>query len=300
VDLAALAIRIPKLTAAPLMDDATDGPSPKLAHLTTTGHDAGMPELLVTREQATACLTMQRPDRLNAVTQQLYEELIAGLADASADPTVRAVVLTGAGRAFCVGADLKNHGSGAPDEAERRRYAQFGQDAAEAIMRCDKPVIAAINGHAIGAGLELALACDLSVVAEDAKLRFPELGLGTFVGGGTTITLLERVGMTRAKQLLLLGRFFSGRDAQAWGICNESAASDKVLAHAKTMAEEVANMAPRSVAFAKRLLLQAREQTLTQALAAEADALAACMGSKDWQEGIDAFRDKRPPNFTGN
>ena len=282
------------------MDDATDGPSPKLAHLTTTGHDAGMPELLVTREQATACLTMQRPDRLNAVTQQLYEELTTGLADASADPTVRAVVLTGAGRAFCVGADLKNHGSGAPDEAERRRYAQFGQDAAEAIMRCDKPVIAAINGHAIGAGLELALACDLSVVAEDAKLRFPELGLGTFVGGGTTITLLERVGMTRAKQLLLLGRFFSGRDAQAWGICNESAASDKVLAHAKTMAEEVANMAPRSVAFAKRLLLQAREQTLTQALAAEADALAACMGSKDWQEGIDAFRDKRPPNFTGN
>ena len=282
------------------MDDATDGPSPKLAHLTTTGHDAGMPELLVTREQATACLTMQRPDRLNAVTQQLYEELTTGLADASADPTVRAVVLTGAGRAFCVGADLKNHGSGAPDEAERRRYAQFGQDAAEAIMRCDKPVIAAINGHAIGAGLELALACDLSVVAEDAKLRFPELGLGTFVGGGTTITLLERVGMTRAKQLLLLGRFFSGRDAQAWGICNESAASDKVLAHAKTMAEEVANMAPRSVAFAKRLLLQAREQTLTQALAAEADALAACMGSKDWQEGIDAFRDKRPPHFTGN
>ncbi|MCB9876650.1 MAG: enoyl-CoA hydratase/isomerase family protein [Planctomycetes bacterium] len=258
-----------------------------------------MTELLVERSAACVTLTMNRPDRLNAVTAGLYAALIQALDQASHDPQVRAVVLTGAGRAFCVGADLKNHGEGAPDDAAKRRYAQAGQDAALAIMRCDKPVIGAVNGHAIGAGLELALACDLTIVAETAKLRFPELLLGTFVGGGTTFTLVERVGMSKAKELLLLGRFFTGADAAAWGLCNVAAPVGEIAERAATMAEEASAAAPRSVAFAKQLLRAARERTLERALAAEADALAACMGTKDWQEGLDAFRDKRPPRFTG-
>ncbi|MEZ6038085.1 MAG: enoyl-CoA hydratase/isomerase family protein [Planctomycetota bacterium] len=258
-----------------------------------------MTELLVERSAACVTLTMNRPDRLNAVTAGLYAALIQALDEASRDPQVRAVVLTGAGRAFCVGADLKNHGEGAPDDAQKRRYAQAGQDAALAILRCDKPVIGALNGHAIGAGLELALACDLTVVAETAKLRFPELVLGTFVGGGTTFTLVERVGMTKAKELLLLGRFFSGADAAAWGLCNEAVPADQVAARAAALAAEAGGTAPRSVAYAKRLLRAARESTLERALAAEAEALAACIGTKDWQEGLDAFREQRPPRFTG-
>lgn len=259
-----------------------------------------MAEVLVERAAAIVTLTLHRPDRLNAVTETLYTELIVALGEAAADPAVRAVVLTGAGRAFCVGADLKKHGEGVPDDAQRRRYARFGQDAAAAIMRCDKPVVGAVNGHAIGAGLELALACDLTVVAADAKLRFPELGLGTFVGGGTTFTLVERVGMTRARELLLLGRFFAGADAAEWGVCNEACAAAAVVDRAHALAIELAAQAPRSVACAKRLLREARDRTLAEALAAEADALAACMGTEDWQEGIDAFRERRQPRFTGN
>jgi enoyl-CoA hydratase len=260
---------------------------------------ASMTELLVERADRILTLVMHRPDRLNAVTETLYRALIDQLGAASSDPEVRAVVLTGAGRAFCVGADLKAHGEGERTEADKRRYAQWGQDAAAAILHCDKPVIGAVHGHAIGAGLELALACDLTVVAEDAKLRFPELALGTFVGGGTTFTLVERVGMTRARHLLLLGRFFSGRDAVDWGICNDCAPAADVPQRAQELAHEVAQMAPRSVAFCKRLLRQARERTIAQALDAEAEALAACMGTEDWHEGIDAFRERRPPRFSG-
>jgi enoyl-CoA hydratase len=258
-----------------------------------------MAELLVERADRIVTLVLHRPDRLNAVTAELYHGLIEALDRASADPAVRAVVLAGAGRAFCVGADLKAHGTAERSESERRRYAQFGQDAAAAILRCDKPVVGAVHGHAIGAGLELVLACDLTVVAADAKLRFPELALGTFVGGGTTFTLIERVGMTRAKGLLLLGRFFTGHDAAAWGLCNEAVPAAAVPQRARELALEAAAMAPRSVAFCKRLLRQARDRTLAEALAAEADALAACMGTRDWHEGIDAFRERRPPRFTG-
>jgi enoyl-CoA hydratase len=259
-----------------------------------------MAELLVASAAGIVTLTMNRPEALNAVTEALYEALIAELGKAHADRAVRAVVLTGAGRAFCVGADLKRHGEGERSEQQKLAYAQRGQDAAAAIMQCDKPVIGAINGHAIGAGLELALACDLTVVAVGAKLRFPELGLGTFVGGGTTFTLVERVGVTRAKELLLLGRFFTGGDAAAWGLCNEAAPADDVPVRAMSMAVEVAAKAPASVAFCKRQLRLVRDRTVDEALAAEAQALASCMGTRDWQEGIDAFRERREPRFTGN
>ncbi|MBL8732879.1 MAG: enoyl-CoA hydratase/isomerase family protein [Planctomycetes bacterium] len=258
-----------------------------------------MAEVLVERAQRVVTLTLNRPERLNAVTATLYQELIAALQDAAADPGVRAVVLTGQGRAFCVGADLVDHAAGAPDEAGRQRYAALGQDAAAAILGLDKPVIGALNGHAIGAGLELALACDLTVVADAAKLRFPELTLGTFVGGGTTVTLVERAGMTRAKELLLLGRFFSAAEAVGWGLCNEQRPAGEVLARATLMAAEVAARSPRSVAFTKRLLRTARDRTWSEVLAAEAEALARCMGTKDWQEGLDAYRDRREPRFTG-
>lgn len=274
-------------------------PSPRLASPIGTTNHAAMAEVIVERADAIVTLLLHRPERLNAVTETLYEAMIAALGQCAADPGVRAVVLAGSGRAFCVGADLKAHGEGERDDDSRRRYAQRGQDAALAILRCDKPVVAAVHGHAIGAGLELALACDLVVVAAEAKLRFPELGLGTFVGGGVTRTLVERVGMTRAKALLLLGDFFSGADAHAFGLANEVAPAAEVPGRARELALELAGKAPRSVAFAKRLLRQAQELPLAAVLEAEAAALAACMATRDWQEGIDAFATRRQPRFTG-
>lgn len=244
-------------------------------------------------------LTLNRPDRLNAVSEELYEALLDALARAEADRGVRAVVITGAERAFCVGADLKSHGEGDLADEERRHYVDLGQRAAKAIMGSRLPVIAAINGHAIGAGLELALACDLSVVAHDAKLRFPELSLGTFVGGGVTQTLVLRAGLAVARQLLMLCPFFSGERAVELGICNEACHGRAVLDRGLELATELAQKAPQSVARLKQLLMPGA-RTLDETLADEARALLDCMRTADWREGIEAFAQRRDPRFTGD
>jgi enoyl-CoA hydratase len=263
-------------------------------------HHGRMPSLLVERHGAVLQLTLHRPDRLNAVNEDLYESLLAALAEAEVDRSVRAIVLTGAGRAFCVGADLQGHHGNDRDLAAQRHYIDLGQRAAKALLTHRCPVVAALNGHAIGAGLELALACDLSVVAEAAKLRFPEFGLGTFVGGGTTTTLVQRVGATKARELLLLGRFFLGSEAATIGVCNFSVPSEQVLHEAMALAVEVASKAPHSLALGKQLLRTAPERSLDEVLAAEAEALLSCMQTQDWREGILAFAEKRHPKFTGD
>jgi len=242
-------------------------------------------------------LTLNRPERLNAVTLPLYETLVAELEQAERDPDVRAVVLTGQGRAFCVGADLKAHGEGLPSLKQRRVYVEAGQRANQAIQRASVPVVAAVNGHAIGAGLELALSCDLIVAAQSAKLRLPEVSLGTFVGGGVTYTLPSRVGMTRARELILLGRFFLGSAAAEWGLVNRSVPTEEVLVLATEWARELAGKAPRSLRHAKRLLARAQEAASDQFLAEEAEALIDCMESQDWSEGVAAFAEGREPVF---
>lgn len=258
-----------------------------------------MSTVLEERREGTLLLTLDRPDRLNAVSEDLYERLIDGLARAEADRAVRAAVITGSGRAFCVGADLKTHGEGARADAARRHYVELGQRAAKAVMTSRLPVVAAVNGHAIGAGLELALACDLAVVAGDAKLRFPEIGLGTFVGGGVTHTLRARAGDATARELLLLCPFFSGERAVELGIFTEARPAAEVLARGLELAAEVGGKAPQSVARLKRLLAPPAA-ALDELLAAEATALLECMATSDWREGVEAFAERREPRFTGD
>lgn len=259
-----------------------------------------VPVMLYERREATAVITLNRPDRLNAVSRGLYEQLIGRVREAGHDTDVRVIVVTGAGRGFCVGADLKAYGEGEPTPAERREYVRLGQRANRMLQAVPKPVIAAVNGHAIGAGLELALSADLIVVAREAKLRFPEVALGTFVGGGVTYTLPQRVGLARAKELLLLARFFSGAEAVELGLANASLPAGEVLDAAVDMAGELARKAPRSLRFAKRLLNRAADRPSKSALAAEAHALLACMGTRDWREGVAAFDEGREPRFTGD
>jgi len=248
---------------------------------------------------AVATITLNRPDRLNAVSLPLYEELTRSLEAIAADADVRAAVLTGAGRAFCAGADLKEHGGG-DTAGSRETYVEVGQHVHRRLQLLPKPIVAAVNGAAVGAGLELALACDLVIVAEDAKLRFPELAFGTFVGGGTTYTLVQRVGLTRAKELLMLAEFFSGRDAAEMGLANRAVRADHVLEVARSTAEQLATRAPLSLALAKRLLDKARHVDSETALALEADALLDCLASADWEEGQRAFEEERTPRFTGD
>jgi len=254
--------------------------------------------LLIEPRGPIVVLRLNRPDRLNAVTLPMYEAIERAVTAVANDRAVRAVVITGAGRAFSVGADLKAHRD--RDRAvPAAEYVDAGQRANRAVQRSPKPTIAAINGHAIGAGMELALSCDFLIAADDAKLRFPELGLGTFIGGGTTYTLAQRIGLARARELILRGQFVLGREAAAIGLVTQAVSSEGVLPAAMTLAEELASKAPVSMALAEDLLDRVARISFEEALALEREALLRAMATRDWQEGVDAFAERRPPRFTG-
>jgi len=255
--------------------------------------------LLFQKRGAIALLTLNRPDRLNAVSLGMYQAMERAFDTIDRDRGLRAVVLTGEGRAFCVGADLKAHGERGMTDAERSDYVRAGQLASRRIQDCPRPVVAAVNGHAIGAGLEMALASDLVVAAEDAKLRFPEISLGTFIGGGAVYTLARRVGLAKAKELIMVGDFFSGADAVSLGIANRSVPAGLVLATAMELADNLAGKAPVSLGHAKRLLNRVLHLDPETAMQLEADALVACMRTQDWKEGVLAFAEKRPARFVG-
>ncbi len=255
--------------------------------------------VLARREGPILVLTLNRPERLNAVSLPMYERLRAELAASADDRSIRCVVLTGQGRAFCVGADLKAHGEGPPTGEQRSRYVRTAQEVNRLIQTGPKPVVAAVNGHAIGGGLEMALSSDFMVVAEEAKLRFPEIGLGTFVGGGTVYTLAERVGTLKARELILLGDFFLGKEAAGMGVAWKAVPADKVLEESLALAGRLAEKAPISMAWAKRLIGPAGTMPREDALRLEAEALEHVFGTRDWKEGVEAFAEKRPPRYIG-
>jgi len=213
------------------------------------------PVLRVDRtDEAVLELTLDRPNRLNAVNLNLYEQLVEALSAADRDRTVRCIVLTGSGRAFSAGADLKAHRDGPPGATDRTRYIDAAQDANRLLQTIGTPVIAAVNGPAIGAGLELALSSDFMIVAEDARLRLPEVALGTFIGGGVVYTLAERVGVLKARELIYFGDFFTGLEAAEWGVASLAVPAGQVVAMARDWARRLATRAPLSLAAAKRLI----------------------------------------------
>lgn len=260
-----------------------------------------MNEPVVVRETSgpVRTLRLNRPDRLNAVSLELYRELETGLAETAADPDIRVVVLTGTDRAFSAGADLKAYGDRGPTEEERREYIETGQRVYRALQTLPQPVVAAVNGHAIGAGIELALSCDFIVVAEDAKLRLPEVTLGTFIGGGTSYTLQRRVGYARAAELILLGRFFSGSEAFDFGLANRAVPASDVMTEALALAADLSRNAPISMRLAKQIIDRAQFADPVEAMRLEAEALDVCFASDDWLEGVRAFAEKRDPVYRG-
>ena len=256
-------------------------------------------EVLASQEDALLTLTLNRPHRLNAVNLPLYEKLVAELERAAADRGVRCVILTGSGRAFCAGADLKAHAESPMSEKERARYVRTAQHANHLIQTMGTPVVAAVNGHAIGAGLELALSADFALVSEDAKLRLPEVALGTFLGGGVVYTLAERVGVPKAREIVYLGDFFSGAEAARMGVVNRALPANEVLPAARQLAERLARRAPIPLAEAKRLIGPAGTMSREQALERERAALEEIFRTADWAEGVAAFRAGRTPDYQG-
>lgn len=256
-------------------------------------------EVLASRDGALLTLTLNRPHRLNAVNVGLYEGLVRGLERAERDREIRCVILTGSGRAFCAGADLKEHRDTEMTREDRRHYTAIAQRANHLVQTIGTPVVAAVNGHAIGAGLELALSADFAIVAEDARLRLPEIALGTFVGGGAVYTLSNRVGVPKAREIIFLGDFFSGADAADMGVANRAVPASDVLPEATRLARRLARRAPIPLAAAKRLIGPAAAMSPEDALQHEQAALEAIFETSDWREGLAAFHEKRPPKFRG-
>jgi enoyl-CoA hydratase len=244
-------------------------------------------------------IRFNRPHRLNAVVQELYDELGQALTQAEANRDVRVVLLTGEGRAFCVGADMKEHGAGTRTAFQRRQYLRGEQSVCERLFTLGKPVVAAVNGYALGAGAEMAIASDFIVMAEGARIGLPEIGIGAFLGGGVTAILPRLVGLAKARELVFLGERLDGKQAVAIGLAARAFPDKGFLDHARAFACTIAAKAPLSMQLAKEQLNRAAERGFGGALTAELEGMTFCTTTKDWQEGVDAFAQKRSPVFQG-
>jgi enoyl-CoA hydratase/carnithine racemase len=255
-------------------------------------------ELAVERTGAIEVWTIQGEARRNSLTMALLRELKGRVEAAACDRTLRVVVLTGQGdRAFCAGADLKERARMSPEEVHGFHAAV--RDGFSGIERAPQPFVAAINGAALGGGLELALACDLRVVAEGAEVGLPEVGLGIIPGAGGTVRLPRVVGVARAKDLILTGRRVGAAEALAMGLVSRVAPLARLREEAVALAEQVARNAPISLRQAKRAVDGGFDLPLDEALAFENRLYQDCLASKDRIEALRAFAEKRPPVFTG-
>lgn len=245
-----------------------------------------------------ATLTLDRPAALNALTIPVKEALLEALRSIHADGSVRAVVLTGAGRAFCAGQDLvEREAPNAPplDEELRDRY----EPIVRAMIGLDRPIVAAINGVAAGAGASLALAADVRIAAASARFVLAFGRIGLVPDSGATWLLPRIVGSARAAELALLGTTLDGPAALAAGLVSRVVPDEDLPEVAHELASGMAAMAPLAVAATKRLLVDAWATDLDGALAAERAAQGALGASRDHAEGLAAFREKRPPRFVG-
>jgi len=228
---------------------------------------AGTVEIRI--REGVGTVLLNRPERLNAITLELVEDLTTIFAKANRDPEVRALVLRGAGRAFCSGDDLKDFANQAPTEREGRRHVEAIQGVTREIVLGDKFVVGAIHGWAVGGGLEWAINCDFPIWGESARGFFPEIELGLFVTGGVTALLPNLVGLPRAKELILFGNRFGSAEAHAAGIAWRVVPDHRLFDEAHTLALRIAALPPRQATDLKRVINRACHREIEHALELE-------------------------------
>ncbi len=254
--------------------------------------------LLLEISDSIATVTINRPEVLNALNAQVFNNLEAIFTHLAADPAVRAILLTGAGpKAFAAGADIKE--LSLTDSASAQHLALRGQSIFSLISNCGKPVIACINGFALGGGCELALACTLRIASDTARLGQPEVKLGLLPGYGGTQRLPRLVGPSAALKLILTGDIISATEALRIGLVDEVVPAFDLLARARALALQIAAVAPLAVAASIEAVNRGADLPLPEALALEATHFGRLAGTADKHEGVRAFLEKRPPNFTG-
>lgn len=253
--------------------------------------------LLVDVSDRIATITLNRPDAMNATTDELYRELQEVIANVSADPGIACVILTGAGRGFCAGADLRARKDDMTPLQRRARHRWILKDILWPLYNLEKPVIAAVNGAAAGAGFNIALACDFIVASESASFvqAFARVGLVPDLGG---LYLLGRViGINKAKELCFTARKVSAAEAKELGIVNYITPPEELLSKTRELASTIAKGSPTAIAMTKTLLNKSSNATIDQMLEFESYAQTVAYLTPEYEEGVRAFREKRPPDF---
>lgn len=247
---------------------------------------------------AVQTIILNRPDKLNALNRTLLDELADAFARAEGDPAVRAIVITGAGtKAFVAGADIAEFGGLSPAEAVA--FARRGQAVFSAMEECRKPVIAAVNGFALGGGCELAMACHLRIASSNAVFGQPEVKLGLIPGYGGTQRLPRLIGRTRALELLLTGKMLDAATALAWGLVNRVVEPGELRQAAHALAAEILAVSPVAVGHCLAAVQGGLGGSPEEGMALEAALFGLCFASEDMREGTSAFLEKRQPQFPG-
>jgi enoyl-CoA hydratase/carnithine racemase len=254
--------------------------------------------VLYERKGDIAHITLNRPKVLNALNTPTWSDLRTAFEQARNDETVRGAILTGAGdKAFIAGADIAELAHLTAVEAQRS--SRFGQEVLDFIENLGKPVVAAINGFALGGGCETAMACTIRIAVETAKFGQPEVKLGLLPGGGGTQRLPRLVGKGRALQLILSGEMIDAREAHRIGLVNEIVPADGLIARAEAILKTIAANAPIAVKFALEAVNEGLETTQSEGLLLEASYFGLCAATEDKKEGTAAFLEKRNPQFHG-
>jgi enoyl-CoA hydratase len=272
--------------------------SPATVPTSLPGATLALANVKYEKKGSIAYVTVNRPKVLNALNTPTWADLQAAFEDAKADKSVHGVILTGAGdKAFIAGADISELAH--VDAYEAEESSRFGQGVLDLVENLGKPVIAAINGFALGGGCETAMACTMRIAAEHAKFGQPEVKLGLLPGGGGTQRLPRLVGKGRALQLILTGETISAQEAYRIGLVNEIVPAASLIERAEAILKQIAANAPIAVKFSLEAANKGLDTSQGEGLALEASFFGICAATEDKKEGTSAFLEKRPPQFQG-
>jgi enoyl-CoA hydratase/carnithine racemase len=279
------------------MSTAAATPSPAVVTTVSSAPALALANVLYEKRGAIATVTVNRPKVLNALNGATWQDLRTAFEDAQNDPGVRGVILTGAGKAFIAGADIGGLAQATAIDAERS--SRFGQEVLDLIENLGKPVVAAINGFALGGGCETAMACTIRIAVEHAKFGQPEVKLGLLPGGGGTQRLPRLIGRGRALQLILSGEMIDAQEAYRIGLVNEIVPAADLISRAEAILNQIAANAPIAVRFSLDAVNKGLDTSQREGLALEASYFGLSAGTEDKKEGTSAFLEKRAPQFHG-
>ncbi|MGC9106312.1 MAG: enoyl-CoA hydratase/isomerase family protein [Thermoprotei archaeon] len=257
-----------------------------------------METIQVKLEPPIAWVYLNRPERLNAINEKMVDELRQALTDLENNQDVRVIVITGTGKAFCAGADITQFTQ--LNGYTAWKFAKKGRELMDFIERLSKPTIAMINGYALGGGLEIALACDIRIAAEEAQLGLPEINLGIYPGFGGTQRLVRVVGKGRAMELMLTGDRIPAKEAERIGLVNKVVPLSELEKATRELAMKLAKKPPVSIAIIKLMVNKGAEAAQDIGLEMESLGWGVVFSTEDQKEGVNAFLSKREPNFKGS